>query len=355
MKTIVLTGGGTAGHVMPNLALVPALRESGWHVVYIGSYQGIERQLAAGDHIPYHPIATGKLRRYRDRENLKDPFRVLKGVAQSFVLLRRLRPKLVFSKGGFVALPVVVAARLLRVPVILHEADLTLGLANRLALPFADRVAVTFAETAERLPRGRAVYTGLPIRREIFAGDRRKLLSACGFTARRPTLLVTGGSSGAQDLNHAIWGQLPGLLARFQIVHLCGKGKTNSSLADTPGYVQFEYAQDEMPHLLAMSDIVISRAGSNTIFELLALRKPHILVPLPASKSRGDQVLNARLFASRGYSVVVEEERLAETDLGAVAIKLYDERGLYIDRMKKAAVPDGVKAVMDLISSYDKR
>lgn len=338
---------------MPNLALVPALRARGWHVVYIGSYQGMERQLAAGHDIPYHAIATGKLRRYRDIENLKDPFRVLKGVAQSFGLLRRLRPGLIFSKGGFVALPVVVAARLLRIPVILHEADLTLGLANRLALPFADRVAVTFAETAGRLPKGRAVYTGLPIRPEIFAGDRHKLLTVYGLTARRPILLVTGGSSGAQDLNRAIWDQLPQLLDRFQIVHLCGKSKTNASLTGVAGYVQLEYAQDEMPHLLAMSDIVISRAGASTIFELLALCKPHILVPLPASKSRGDQLLNAQLFASRGYSVVVEEERLAATDLGAVAEKLYTQRGMYIDRMHKAAIPKGVAAVMDLISRYD--
>lgn len=337
---------------MANLALVPSLRERDWNVVYIGSRQGIERQLTQNLDIQYEAVATGKLRRYWDVENLKDPFRVLKGVAQSYKLLRRHRPAVIFSKGGFVALPVVVAAKFLRIPVILHEADLTLGLANRLALPFAAKVAVTFPETAAHLSPAKAVYTGLPLRKEVFSGSRTKLLATYQFSPQRPILLVTGGSLGAQNINQAIWRQLAQLTARFQIIHLCGKEKTNGSLQAMPGYIQMEYAQDEMPHLLAMSDVVISRAGSNTIFELLAMKKPNILVPLPASKSRGDQLLNAQLFASHGYSVVVEDEKLPSTDLSALVDRVYRQRAVYIDEMKKAAVPDGVEAVMQLISEY---
>lgn len=351
MNTIILTGGGTAGHVSANLALLPSLRSQGWTVVYVGSQQGMERELATAAGLPYYGVATGKLRRYWHKENFKDPFRVLAGVAQSVRLLRRLRPRVVFSKGGFVALPVVVAAKLLRIPVILHEADLTLGLANRLALPFADKVAVTFPETLQHLPQAKAVYTGLPIRAEMLAGNKTKRLEAYGFTATRPILLVTGGSSGAEDLNRAIWARLPELTERFQIVHLCGKNKTNPTLR-APGYVQIEFALDEMPDLLAMSDVVVTRAGSNTIFELLALRKPHVLVPLPLARSRGDQIANARLFAAHGYSMVLEEDHLHTVDLAAVLEKVYTNRSIYIDKMKQAPTQSGVDAVMQLLSPY---
>ncbi len=352
LKTILLTGGGTAGHVMPNLALVPRLRDAGWQVEYVGSYTGMERQLVESEGIPYHGVATGKLRRYRDLENLKDPFRVIRGVAQSYALIGRLKPTVVFSKGGFVGLPLAVAARLRRVPVILHEADLTLGLANRLALPFATKVAVTFAETAASLPKGKAVHTGLPIRREVFSGNGRHLAASYGFTHQRPVLLVTGGSSGAKALNEAIWSNLPGLLEHFQVVHLCGRNKMNPDIGNVQGYVQIEYAQGEMPDLLAMSQVVMSRAGSNTIFELLALKKPHLLIPLPASQSRGDQIQNAKLFAAHGYSAMVEEEHLPSVDLCDTLVQLYEGRESYVRSMESAPAADGVAEVMKLITSY---
>ncbi|MCL2388372.1 MAG: undecaprenyldiphospho-muramoylpentapeptide beta-N-acetylglucosaminyltransferase, partial [Defluviitaleaceae bacterium] len=282
MKKIILTGGGTAGHVIPNLALLPALKAAGFEVHYIGSHNGIERALVEATGIPYYGISSGKLRRYFDMKNFTDLFRVAKGLGDAVKIVRKIKPDLIFSKGGFVIVPVMAAARLCKVKSVIHESDMTPGLANKLAMPFATKICVSFPETLKHLPpkaRDKGVLTGTPIRPTLKNGDRLKGFQEAGFSPLgKPVLLVTGGSQGASAINNAVRKALPELLKNFRIIHLCGKG----NLADIsqPDYVQFEYITDTMPDIFAAADIVISRAGANTIFELLALKKPHLLIPL---------------------------------------------------------------------------
>ncbi|HZG74603.1 MAG TPA: undecaprenyldiphospho-muramoylpentapeptide beta-N-acetylglucosaminyltransferase [Paenibacillus sp.] len=350
-RAIVFTGGGTAGHVTVNLALMPSFVRDGWDVHYIGSERGIERELvAAVPGVEYHGIATGKLRRYMDWNNAKDPFRVLKGVWQAHRLLAGIRPKVVFSKGGFVSVPVVAAAWLHRVPAIIHESDLTPGLANKLSIPMATKVCTTFPETARHLPANKAVPIGAVVREELFRGEAVRGLAMCDFVRSKPVLLVMGGSLGSQRINRAIREELDALTETFQIVHLCGKGNVDPS-ASTRAYRQFEYATDELPDLLAAADIVVSRAGSNSIFEFLALRKPMLLIPLPLSQSRGDQIANAESFRARGIAEVLPEETLTgETFLRAVR-RLYDNRDAFVEAMERQPKGEPLRQLIELIRS----
>ena len=249
MKRIILTGGGTAGHVTPNIALVPKLKEKGYDIQYIGSYDGIERKLIEDLKIPYYGIASGKLRRYFDIKNFSDPFRVIKGYGQAVRLMKKLKPSVVFSKGGFVAVPVVMAAKHCHIPVVIHESDLTPGLANKLSIPSATKVCCNFPETISHIPDGKAVLTGSPIRQELLKGNRLKALDFCGFTADKPVLLVIGGSQGSVIVNDSIRGILPELLKTFQVIHLCGKGKLDPTLNYMDGYVQYEYIKDELAEI----------------------------------------------------------------------------------------------------------
>ena len=351
MKRIVLTGGGTAGHVTPNIALLPRLRELGYDVQYIGSYDGIEKKLIEELGVPYHGIASGKLRRYFDWKNFSDPFRVMKGFFQSKKLLKQLKPDIIFSKGGFVSVPVVQAAKQLHIPVIIHESDMTPGLANKLALPAATKVCCNFPETLEHLPEGKAVLTGSPIRQELLSGDKFKAREFLGFTSDKPVIMVVGGSLGSVAVNEAVRGILPELLKDFQVVHLCGKGKIDDSLKNLDGYAQFEYIKDELKDLFALTDIVISRAGANAICELLALHKPNLLIPLSANASRGDQILNARSFERQGYSVVLEEEELNKQVLLDSILRLYENRESYIDAMKNSPQQNSIDTIIDLIEA----
>ena len=319
MKRIILTGGGTAGHVTPNIALLPRLKELGYDIQYIGSYTGIEKELIEPFGIPYHGISSGKLRRYFSVQNFTDPFRVLKGFREAHKLIRQLKPDVIFSKGGFVSVPVVLAGKRCKVPVIIHESDMTPGLANKIAIPSAAKVCCNFPETLKSLPEGKAVLTGSPIRQELLSGNKIAAMDMCHFTSDKPVILVIGGSLGAVAVNNAVREALPELLKDFQIIHLCGKGKMDESLKDVEGYCQFEYIKNELRNLFALADIVISRAGANAICELLALHKPNLLIPLSANASRGDQILNARSFERQGFSLVLEEEQLTkETLLAAV-------------------------------------
>ncbi len=348
MKRIILTGGGTAGHVTPNIALIPRLKELGYDIQYIGSYEGIEKELIEPFGIPYHGISSGKLRRYFSVQNFTDPFRVLKGLGEARKLIRTLKPDVIFSKGGFVSVPVVIAGKQNKVPVIIHESDMTPGLANKLAIPSATKVCCNFPETLEHLPKEKAVLTGSPIRQELLSGDARAARKLCGFTADKPVILVIGGSLGAVAVNNAVRSALPELLQDYQIVHLCGKGKTDSTLIDTAGYVQFEYIKDELRDIFALADIVISRAGANAICELLALRKPNILIPLSANASRGDQILNARSFERQGFSIVLEEESVTKDTLLDAVHTLYENRDKYIDTMNRSGQQDSIEKIIRL-------
>ena len=351
MKRIILTGGGTAGHVTPNIALIPKLRELGYDIQYIGSYNGIEKELIEPFGIPYHGISSGKLRRYFSLQNFTDPFRVIKGFGEARKLIKSLKPDVIFSKGGFVSVPVVLAGKRCKVPVIIHESDMTPGLANKLAIPSAVKVCCNFPETLDALPEGKAVLTGAPIRQELLTGDKDAARKMCGFTDEKPVILVIGGSLGSVAVNDAVRSILPELLQSFQVVHLCGKGKIDESLKDLEGYAQFEYIKDELKDLFALTDLVISRAGANAICELLALHKPNLLIPLSANASRGDQILNARSFERQGYSVVLEEEELNHDVLLKAITDLYQNRETYIQAMKNSPQQNSIDTIIDLIES----
>ena len=349
VKKIVLTGGGTAGHVTPNIALLPELEKQGYDVHYIGSYEGIERTLIKEQGIPYYGISSGKLRRYIDVKNLSDPFKVVKGLGQAIRLLGKIKPDVVFSKGGFVSVPVVLAAKFRHIPCVIHESDMTPGLANKICIPCAHRVCTNFPETMKHIPAEKAVLTGSPIRQELFKGSREKGLAFCGFDDTKPVLLIMGGSLGAVAVNDAVRGILPELLQKFHVIHLCGKGKLDDSLNDTKGYAQYEYIGPELRDLMAAADILISRAGANAICEILALRKPNILIPLSAEASRGDQILNANSFRSQGFSYVLEEEELTNTTLLEAIDHVFHKKDAYIDAMEHSKVTNSIETIMGLI------
>ena len=354
MKKIVLTGGGTAGHVTPNLALIPSLQELGYEIHYIGSYQGIEKKLIENAGIPYHGISSGKLRRYFDVKNFSDPFRVLKGYGEALKILKTYKPDVVFSKGGFVAVPVVLAAKHFKIPTIIHESDMTPGLANKICIPSAAKVCCNFPETLNYLPKEKAVLTGSPIRKELLEGDRLSGLQYTGLSANRPVILVIGGSLGSVTVNNAVRKILPKLLPQYQIIHICGKGNLDQSLMNTPGYIQYEYVDAPLKHLFTAADLIISRAGANSICEILALRKPNILIPLSAAASRGDQILNARSFEKQGFSTVLEEENLTEDSLYQAISSTDQKRAKFISAMEQSTLSNAVDSIIALIEEYGK-
>lgn len=355
MKKIVMTGGGTAGHVTPNIALMPALKDAGYEITYIGSYQGMEKGLIEAQNIPYYGISSGKLRRYFDLKNFTDPFKVLKGFGEAIRLMHKLNPDIVFSKGGFVSVPVVLAAKYCHVPAIIHESDITPGLANKIAIRGAKKVCCNFPETMKYLPEGKAVLTGSPIRQELFHGNAAAARKLCHISDDgKPVLLIIGGSSGSKVINDAVRQVLPQLLERFNVIHLCGKGNLDTSLNGRVGYTQMEYASEELPDIFALADLVISRAGANSICELLALHKPNILIPLSAAASRGDQILNANSFKKQGFSYVLEEESLTGDILLDAVRNVYANRVSYRKAMEESGQMDSIGAIVDLIKKESK-
>lgn len=354
MKKIVLTGGGTAGHVTPNIALLPHLKEAGFEVSYIGSYTGIEKKLMEELGVTYYGISSGKLRRYFDLKNLTDPFRVIKGFSQAKKLIKQINPDIVFSKGGFVAVPVVMAADKCNIPVIIHESDMTPGLANKLCQKHSLKVCCNFPETVKLIPDGKGVLTGTPIRDELLHGDKTAGLRLCGFNTEKPILMIIGGSLGALHVNEAIRAILPRLLEKFQIIHICGKGKVDESFNNTTGYRQFEYVNEELKDLFAAADIVVSRAGANVICELLAMKKPNLLIPLPADASRGDQLLNAASFKRQGFSAVLEEETMSDILLYDTICSIYEKRQQYVEAMSAGKQGNAIQSIVDMITKYSK-
>lgn len=349
MKKIVMTGGGTAGHVTPNIALLPSLKKEGYEISYIGSYDGIEKGLMEAQNVTYYGISSGKLRRYHSWKNFSDPFKVIKGFFQARHLLGKIKPDVVFSKGGFVSVPVVMAAKTKGIPAIIHESDLTPGLANKLAIPNATKVCCNFPETIPYLPSGKAVLTGSPIRQELLHGSKEKAMKFCGFRNDLPVLMIMGGSIGSVYINNAVRGCIDDLLKKYQIIHLCGKGNLDYSLKNKTGYAQFEYISEELPDLFAAADIVIARAGANSICELLALRKPNILIPLGLNASRGDQILNAKSFESQGYSMVISEDDITTQLLVDSVHDLYFRKQSFIEAMSRSHQKDSIQTILNLI------
>lgn len=351
MKTIVLTGGGTAGHVTPNIALIPSLKENGWDIKYIGSYAGIEKGLITNENIPYYGISSGKLRRYLSKENLKDPFRVAKGYFEACKLLKQIKPQVVFSKGGFVTVPVVLAAKTLRIPVIIHESDMTPGLANKIAMRSAKKICVNFEETLKYVG-DKGVLTGSPIRQELFEGNKEKASRLCGFKSNKPVLLMMGGSTGAVKINNVLREALPQLLNKFNIIHICGKGNLDESKLPLEGYKQFEYVSSELADIFALADIMLSRAGANAIAEIVALNIPSLLIPLSAAASRGDQILNAKAMKQKGYCEVLFEEDLTVESLIQNIKEVDSHKTKYITAMKQDTKISGIDKIMAEIQKY---
>ena len=349
MKTIVLTGGGSSGHVTPNIALLPALRRAGYFIHYIGSQNGIEKQLIEREGIPYHSISTGKLRRYFDLKNFSDAFRVVGGFGQAFALLGKIKPDVLFSKGGFVSCPVVWAAWLRRIPVVIHESDMTPGLTNKLSMPFAKSVCYTFPESEEHIPSQKGVRTGIPIREGLLEGSRATGAKICGFRTEKPVIMIIGGSLGSEKINNVVRSILDRLLKDYNVCHICGKGNLKPELEGKSGYRQFEYINEEQPHIYALADIVISRAGATVLFELLALKKPNLLIPLSKAASRGDQILNAASFEKQGFSMVLQEEELDGGSLEHSINELKSSGSRYTEAMKANREDGGVSAVIKVL------
>ena len=349
-KRIVLTGGGTLGHVTPHMAIIPHLQKAGWEIHYIGTKTGMEKEkIASIPGIVYHDVPTGKLRRYFSWQNFIDPFKVIGGAFKSAWLCRKINPNVVFSKGGFVAVPVVFGAWLHRVPVLCHESDLTPGLANKLCKPFAKKIVTTFPECAKELG-GNAECVGTPLRPDLKGASREKGLKLFGFDGSKPVLLVTGGSSGAQAINKALREALPQLTETFDIAHLCGKGNVDETLQNVPGYKQIAFLNEEMPHAMACADVVLSRAGSNALMELQYLQKPMLLIPYPKGASRGDQIVNARALEARGLARVLEQQDVTTESLVSAIEKTYAEREALEKAMKDAPPADATKRVLELIN-----
>lgn len=315
---IAFSGGGSAGHVTPNIALMDAFRDEGWRLVYFGTAKGIEREIIARTGTDYVAVPSGKLRRYFSWENFFDPFKIVLGIWLALIHMLRLRPRVLFSKGGFASVPPVVAAWMAGVPVVIHESDRSPGLANKLTARFAKTICVAFEDCSLlKTDPARTVLTGPPVREALFEGVAERGRALIGADGTKPVLLVFGGSLGARAINQAVRGALEALTQRYAIAHVTGAGNLDPALEGRDGYAQFEFLHTEFGDLLAAADLVVSRAGANAIAELVALQKPHLLIPLPATQSRGDQIENAAAYEARGASRVrAEDELSAETLLG---------------------------------------
>jgi len=352
LKKIILTGGGTAGHVIPNLALIPQLKKSGYEIVYIGSIDGIEKNLIEKNNIKYYGIETGKLRRYFDIKNFKDPFKVFKGISQASYIIKSEKPDIIFSKGGFVSVPVVIGGKMNGIPVIAHESDITPGLANKIAEPFCKKICLTFPEALKSIKKGKGIVTGTPIRKELEEGSSIKGKNICSFYTEKKVIMIIGGSQGSKAINTIIHKNIQDMLRNFNIIHICGRGNIDNNLTELEGYKQYEYVNEELPHLMNYTDFFISRAGANTIFELLSLCKPNILIPLSKKVSRGDQILNAKSFENQGFSIIIEEERLTYEVLKKNLEEILGKEHYYINNMKKSNIKNGIENVINVIKQY---
>lgn len=316
MKKVLFTGGGTAGHVSVNLALIPEFKEKNYSIAYIGSKNGIEKEMIEKlDDVNYYPISSGKLRRYFDINNFIDPFKVIKGIVDALIVLKKEKPDFIFSKGGFVSVPVCIAAKLLNIPALLHESDMSPGLANKINIKFSNHIFTTFEETLKYLPKNKSSLIGAIIRNDLYNGSKAKGYELTGFDHQKPIILVMGGSLGSKIINEHIWNHLDKFLEKYQIIHLVGKSNINHNYLSKPNYKQFEFLNEEFFDVIQIVDVTISRAGANSIYEFLALDIPSILIPLGSNQSRGDQIENASFFEKNNFSKTILEEEIEQLNL----------------------------------------
>lgn len=349
MKKIVLTGGGTAGHIYPALALAPYL-EKDYEIHYIGG-NGMEKEIIGKEKkIIFHEISAVKLERKLTLKNLLIPFKLFSSIKQARKLLKEINPDIVFSKGGFVALPVVIGAKKNKTPVLSHESDLTMGLANKIILHYCDKMATAFEKTSEE--NNKCVYTGQPIRQALLSGKKENLSFYSKLDKTLPNLLIVGGSSGAGFLNKLVKENIDYLTKKFNVIHITGKGKAEK--ITRKNYYQIEYAY-AMGDFLDLADFVVSRAGSGAINEFLALKKPMLLIPLSKACSRGDQIENAKLFSDLGYAIMLEEENYTKQKLVENLEKLVENDKIFIKNMQKSAKNNANEEIIKLIRQLEKK
>jgi len=341
---IVVVGGGTAGHVLPTLPVIAALALDGHDICYIGTRSGLEEGLVAEAQCTYRGITAGKLRRYASLKNLLDMFRVIAGIVQALWLMLRLRPDVVFSKGGFVSFPVVFAAWLCRVPVVAHESDITPGLANRFAAPFVSTLCTSFPSTVMTEQKCKVVHTGTPLRASITGGNRAAGRALVGIGDAQSLLVVTGGSLGAERLNELVRESLDALCDEFFVFHVCGAGKFIP--IKRKNYQQAEYVADGWGDILAAADVVISRAGANALFELVSLGKKNLLIPLSRAASRGDQIENAEFASAQGWSLVIAEEAVTTPGLMEGLNSLLEDAATWEKQLASFTPPDATEAIV---------
>lgn len=350
MATIILTGGGTAGHCTPHLAILPYLKNNFDNIYYIGSENGIEKQIISDYNIPYYSVPCEKLRRNFTLKNLTIPFKVLSGIINAGKILDKLKPDVVFSKGGFVSIPTVIAAKKRHIPVIAHESDYTIGLANKISAKYCKKVLTSFPETAKQIKNGE--HVGSPIRNSLFSVKKDDAIKRFGFDGKKPIILITGGSQGSKAINNAVKDSLDDLLPKFDIIHVCGKG--NSSKLIRTGYYEIEYLSD-MENAFCAATVCVSRAGSNTVFELMSKKMPCVLIPLPKNVSRGDQILNAEYFEKLGLATVLPQESLTPNSLVHYVNSAYTNRFNTLRTFEKFPINDASKKIADILISFIKR
>lgn len=348
---VIFTGGGSSGHVTPSLPLISALQKKGIDIFYVGSKKGIERSIIKPLKIPYYAITVGKLHRYWTWKNLLTPFQLLAGIIQSFLICRKIKPDVIFSKGGFVALPVVIAAKLNGISAVIHESDLTPGLANRLCFPFAKLICITFPDTLKYFKNNsKVLLTGMPIRDALLQGNYERGLKFCGFVDKlKPILLIMGGGLGSNIINECIRRLINPLTEKFQVIHICGRNKSDPAFEGIKNYKQFEYLQDELADVFAIADLIISRAGATAIYEILALKKPNILLPLSKKASRGDQIDNAKYFAQLGLSKVIYFEEFSDEKLLKTVSESYENLDHLKTQLNRVKKPNATQIIIDAL------
>lgn len=346
-KKIVLTGGGTAGHITPHLALMPYLKKD-FDFTYIGSKNSMEQKMMQ-DLMPFYCVETTKLKRKLSLSNMLIPFKLIKGICQAKKLLKKIKPNIIFSKGGFVAVPVVIAGHLLKIPIITHESDYTLGLANKLIKNKCTYVCTSFDVTSKNLKNG--IFTGSPIREQIFKGNKQNIYKKFNFDKNKKSILFIGGSLGSQSINSTVFGTLKILTQKYNVLHIVGKNNVNDSIKYN-NYVQIEFANN-VEDAFDFADVVVTRGGANVLFELLAIKKPMLIIPLSKKESRGDQILNANYFKQKGYANVLPEENLTAKTLLNEIENTFNNADKFKTNMKNEAT-NGTKKIVDLIKKNAK-
>lgn len=355
---ILLTGGGTGGHLVPLLSIISEIkkRDAEAEFLFVGPKSDFNDVLKA-DNIEVREISAGKIRRYFSWENFSDIFRILVGTDQALFYILRFKPDVVFSKGGFGAVPVVWAAWLLRIPVMSHESDTVPGLANKLIGKWATKIFVAFPEAEKHFQKNKVIISGNPIRKDILSGDRRKAQDFFGFNEKLPVLLVFGGSQGAQHINDILFKALPNLLPDFQVIHICGtknfeeiKQKTSGlELANKERYKVYPYLGEEMKDAFALADFVVSRAGANSLSEIIALEKLSLIIPL-SSAANNHQYYNAKYFADQKMVLMAEEKDLDIDEFISKLKELRERKNELVENLRKYNFSSGDKSPEEIIA-----